>query len=101
MISSNTVRAACLLPLLTTACTVQSRPAQQGTPALPASARSAAARLVASPRHAERGKVAWEPGSKDSLMAWIVYPSTATTKTPVVVVVHEIFGLSTWVRGVA
>src|SRR3954465_10908326 len=34
-------------------------------------------------------------------MAWIVYPSTTNAKTPVVVVVHEIFGLSTWVRGVA
>ena len=34
-------------------------------------------------------------------MAWIVYPSTTRAKTPVVVVVHEIFGLSTWVRSVA
>jgi carboxymethylenebutenolidase len=34
-------------------------------------------------------------------MAWIVYPSTSNPRTPVVVVVHEIFGLSTWVRGVA
>ena len=34
-------------------------------------------------------------------MAWIVYPTTSRAKTPVVVVVHEIFGLSTWVRGVA
>jgi carboxymethylenebutenolidase len=33
-------------------------------------------------------------------MAWVVYPSTRQ-KAPVVVVVHEIFGLSTWVRGVA
>ena len=33
-------------------------------------------------------------------MAWVVYPSTRE-KAPVVVVVHEIFGLSTWVRGVA
>jgi carboxymethylenebutenolidase len=33
-------------------------------------------------------------------MAWIVYPSTRT-KAPVVVVVHEIYGLSTWIRGVA
>jgi carboxymethylenebutenolidase len=33
-------------------------------------------------------------------MAWVVYPS-ARQKAPVVVVVHEIFGLSTWVRGVA
>jgi carboxymethylenebutenolidase len=34
-------------------------------------------------------------------MAWIVYPTTSNAKTPVVVVVHEIFGLSTWVRSVA
>src|SRR5512146_1280218 len=73
----------------------------QGNTALPPSNNQAAARIAASPRHAEWVKIAWEPGSKDSLMAWIVYPSTANAKTPVVVVVHEIFGLSTWVRGVA
>jgi carboxymethylenebutenolidase len=73
----------------------------QGTMTLPPSNNHAAARIAASPRHAEWVKVAWEPGSKDSLMAWIVYPSTSNAKTPVVVVVHEIFGLSTWVRGVA
>lgn len=73
----------------------------QGTPGLPASNGTAAARLAASPRHAEWVKIPWEPGSKDSLMAWIVYPTTTRAKTPVVVVVHEIFGLSTWVRGVA
>jgi carboxymethylenebutenolidase len=73
----------------------------QGDPKLPPSNLEAPARLAASPRHAEWVKVAWEPGSKDSLMAYIVYPSTSNAKTPVVVVVHEIFGLSTWVRGVA
>jgi len=73
----------------------------QGNSALPPSNVHAPARIAASPRHAEWVKVAWEPGSKDSLMAWIVYPSTSNAKTPVVVVVHEIFGLSTWVRGVA
>jgi carboxymethylenebutenolidase len=72
----------------------------QGTAGLPASANTAAARIAASPRHAEWVKIAWEPGSKDSLMAWIVYPVTKT-KAPVIVVVHEIFGLSTWVRSVA
>lgn len=76
-------------------------PAAQGNPALPPSNNAAAARLAASPRHAEWVKIAWEPGSSDSLMAWVVYPSTSNAKTPVVVVVHEIFGLSTWVRGVA
>ncbi len=68
---------------------------------LPPSNATAAARLAASPRHSEWVKVAWEPGSPDSLMAFIVYPTTSNAKTPVVVVVHEIFGLSTWVRGVA
>ncbi len=73
----------------------------QGHPGLPASANAAAARIDASPRHAEWVKVAWEPGSKDSLMAWVVYPVTDRAHSPVVVIVHEIFGLSTWVRAVA
>lgn len=84
---------------LTTA-TPRSGVEAQGVPGLPASNASAAARLAASPRHGEWVKMAWEPGSKDSLMAWIVYP-VSRTKAPVVVVVHEIFGLSTWVRAVA
>ncbi|MFN8666091.1 MAG: dienelactone hydrolase family protein [Gemmatimonadaceae bacterium] len=74
--------------------------AQQGIEGLPPSARTAAARLAATPRHGEWVKIAWEPGSSDSLMAWIVYPKSSA-KAPVVVVVHEIFGLSTWVRSVA
>jgi carboxymethylenebutenolidase len=45
-------------------------------------------------------KIALETGSPDSIMAWVVYPASSR-KAPVVVVVHEIFGLSTWVRGVA
>ena len=73
----------------------------QGDLSIPASNMKAPARLKASPRHGEWVTVAWEPGSKDSLMAYIVYPSTTRAHTPVVVVVHEIFGLSTWVRGVA
>jgi carboxymethylenebutenolidase len=73
----------------------------QGHEGLPASNNTAAARLAASGRHSEWVKVAWEPGSKDSLEAFIVYPTTSNAKTPVVVVVHEIFGLSTWVRSVA
>jgi carboxymethylenebutenolidase len=39
-------------------------------------------------------------GPSDSVKAWVVYPERST-KAPVVVVVHEIYGLSTWVRGVA
>ena len=73
----------------------------QGIAGLPASNNNATARLNASPRHGEWVKLAWEPGSKDSLMAWIVYPKTSNAKTPVVVVVQEIFGLASWVRAVA
>ena len=65
--------------------------------ALPPDAAGAAARLAASPRH---GEYAMIRAGTDSVRAWVVYPERAT-KAPVVVVVHEIFGLSTWVRGVA
>jgi carboxymethylenebutenolidase len=73
---------------------------QQGTPGLPPSNEEAPARLAASTRHGEWVKIAYEPGSTDSLMAWVVYPA-GRQKAPVVVVVHEIFGLSSWIRGVA
>ncbi|HYV98901.1 MAG TPA: dienelactone hydrolase family protein [Gemmatimonadaceae bacterium] len=73
---------------------------QQGDLKLPPSANTAPARIKASPRHGEWVKIAVEPGSKDTLEAWVVYPMSRD-KAPVVVVVHEIFGLQTWVRGVA
>lgn len=75
--------------------------ASQGHPGLPPSANTAQARLEASPRHGEWVRIPWEPGSSDSLEAYIVYPMTNRAHSPVVVVVHEIFGLQTWVRGVA
>ena len=73
----------------------------QGDLLLPPSAAHTAARLAASPRHAEWVALPYPDGKGDSLMAWIVYPSTTSAKTPVVVVIHEIFGLSGWIRGVA
>ena len=72
--------------------------ASQPSAALPPGADDAAARLQNSPRHGEW--VAIRTGPADSVMAWVVFPERST-KAPVVVVVHEIFGLSTWVRGVA
>ena len=65
---------------------------------LPAGALDVAARLARSPRHGEWAMI--RTGPSDSVKAWVVYPERAT-KAPVVVVIHEIFGLSTWVRGVA
>ena len=67
-------------------------------PRLPADAAGAVARLSASPRHGEYAIV--HTGGGDSVRVWVVYPERST-KAPVVVVVHEIFGLSSWVRGVA
>jgi carboxymethylenebutenolidase len=67
---------------------------------LPADAETAAARLAASPRHGEYVMIAAGPNPADSIRAWVVYPERKT-KAPVVVVIHEIFGLSTWIRGVA
>jgi carboxymethylenebutenolidase len=65
---------------------------------LPAAAEDAQARLNSSPRHGEWAMIKLSNG--DSLRAWIVYPERKT-KAPVVVVIHEIFGLSTWIRAVA
>lgn len=67
-------------------------------PTIPAGSADVAARLARSPRHGEYVMV--RTGPTDSVRAWVVYPERAT-KAPVVIVVHEIFGLSTWVRGVA
>ena len=69
-----------------------------GDAALPAGAATVADRLAKSPRHGEYAMI--RTGPSDSVRAWVVYPERST-KAPVVVVVHEIFGLSTWVRGVA
>lgn len=65
---------------------------------LPAGAADVAQRLASSPRHGEYVMI--PAGAGDSIRAWVVYPERST-KAPVVVVIHEIFGLSTWIRGVA
>jgi carboxymethylenebutenolidase len=72
----------------------------QPTKPIAPGAAEAAARLQSSPRHAEWVMIATAPGSKDSIAAWVVYPEVKKN-APVVVVIHEIFGLSGWVRGVA
>jgi carboxymethylenebutenolidase len=72
-------------------------------PVTPAHAETAVARLNASPRHGE-----WvfypagpgEGGVGDSVRAWVVFPERRE-RAPVVVVIHEIFGLTDWIRAVA
>jgi carboxymethylenebutenolidase len=71
-----------------------------GDTTLPPSAATADARVASSPRHGEYVMIAAGPAPTDSVRAWVVYPERKT-KAPVVVVIHEIFGLTSWVRGVA
>lgn len=79
---------------------IAARSAQPPARAIAPGAAEAAARLQSSPRHAEWAMIATAPGSKDSIAAWVVYPEVKKN-APVVVVIHEIFGLTGWVRGVA
>jgi len=79
---------------------IAARSAQPPARAIAPGAAEAAARLQSSPRHAEWAMIATAPGSKDSIAAWVVYPEVKKN-APVVVVIHEIFGLTAWVRGVA
>src|SRR5712691_2277870 len=53
-------------------------------------------RLNSSPRHGEWVDI--KSGNR-TIKAFIVYPESKN-KTPVVLVIHEIFGLTDWVRGV-
>ena len=68
-----------------------------GTPGLPPSEESAKDRLNASPRHGEFAKV---DVRGTPVRTWIVYPERKDG-APVVVVIHEIFGLTDWIRAVA
>lgn len=64
---------------------------------LPADAEGALDRLQASPRHGEWVTVTQ---GADEIKAWVVFPERAD-KAPVVVVIHEIHGLTHWIRAVA
>jgi len=61
------------------------------------SAQTVASRLAASPRHSEWVMV---PAGPDTVRTFVVYPERSS-RAPVVLVVHENIGLSTWIRGVA
>jgi carboxymethylenebutenolidase len=54
--------------------------------------------LDKSPRHGEYVTI-HEPGGRN-LQAWVVYPESKG-KAPVIVMIHEIFGLSDWAREMA
>ena len=63
---------------------------------IPADEEGAVARLDGSPRHGEW--VAYDAGDGDMVRAWVTYPERSG---PAPVVIHEIYGLTDWIRGVA
>jgi carboxymethylenebutenolidase len=65
---------------------------------LPPTEAEAKAQLESSPRHGEWVTV--DAGGGDKADAWVVYPERSD-RAPIVLVVHEIFGFSDWVRAVA
>lgn len=67
--------------------------------ALPPAEGGAKQRLETSPRHGEFADIK-VPHDKVPLRAYVVYPERKE-KAPVVIVIHEIFGLTDWVRSVA
>jgi len=75
----------------------QSSPAS--VPKIPPGEEQAKATLVRSPRHGEYVDLKIE-GSDHPLLTWVVYPERKD-KAPVVIVIHEIYGLTDWVRAVA
>jgi carboxymethylenebutenolidase len=71
--------------------------AQTASLQIPPGEAQAHERLNSSPRHGEWVTV---KDGTDTVKAWLVYPERHD-KAPVVVVIHEIFGLTDWIRSVA
>ena len=65
---------------------------------LPPSGTTARGDLEASPRHAEFVDVE-VPGSAAPNRTWVVYPERS--RAPIVMIGHDLYGLSDWVRSVA
>jgi len=68
------------------------------TAGLPPVEEQAIDRLNNSPRHGEW--VTINAGNGDMVDAWLVYPERSDN-APVVIVIHEIYGLTDWIRAVA
>jgi carboxymethylenebutenolidase len=87
--------AACSLALVAFGTT---QPGSAHSQEIPPDEAGAVAHLDASPRHGEW--VDYEVGAGDTVRAWVVYPERADA-APVVVVIHEIYALTDWIRSVA
>lgn len=74
-------------------------PIAAAPPTLPPSETTAKSALDSSPRHGEYVDVALPSGGVP-IRTWVVYPERKD-RAGVVILIHEIFGLSDWMRGVA
>jgi carboxymethylenebutenolidase len=79
-------------------CAIVLLAALAGSCAVSCSAQDWAKAMLKSPRHGEFVTVTEASGRK--LQVWVVYPQVKT-KAPVVVMIHEIFGLSDWAQEMA
>lgn len=87
--------------------TPQAAPAEKAMPApamardenLPPGEQQAKAALETSPRHGEYVDIKL-PSGGTPIRTWVSYPERKD-KAGVVIVIHEIYGLSDWIRGVA
>jgi carboxymethylenebutenolidase len=93
MLMHSTIIPALVVVHLVVACAL----AQQ--PSIPPSDADAKTALERSPRHGEWTDVA-VPGRDSPVKCYVVFPEASGT-APVVIVIHEIFGLTDWIRGVA
>lgn len=82
----------------TATATAAPAPAAARDESLPPSESQAKAALDKSPRHGEFVDIKMPSGGP--VKAWVVYPERKD-KAGVVIVIHEIYGLSDWIRGVA
>jgi carboxymethylenebutenolidase len=88
--------AVCLVSACSSSAQQQAAAAPLANP-IPADDSTAVARLNASPRHGEYVKI--DAGNGDSIRMWVTYPERRD-RAPVIVVIHDIGGLSDWARGI-
>jgi carboxymethylenebutenolidase len=67
---------------------------------IPADSDNATKALLDSPRHGEWVEISLADPAAPKLKTWVSYPERKDA-APVVIVIHEIFGMTDWVRGVA
>jgi carboxymethylenebutenolidase len=65
----------------------------------PPSDETAREALENSPRHGEYVDIS-HPGSDRTITTWVVYPERSE-RAPLVIVIHEIYGLTDWIKAVA